>query len=146
MDDDVLSLKLVSLGRCLSRIREKTPASAETLAGDLDLQDIIVLNLQRAVQLSVDIAARILANLDLSPPVTMAEGFDRLAEVGIVPFDLAARLRRSVGFRNIAVHEYESLNWQIVFRVISANLDDFTEFARAVAVWMEKSSGEESGI
>ena len=60
MDTDVIKAKLVSLQRCMQRIRHKTPSSAQHLAADFDLQDILILNLQRAVQISTDIATTIL--------------------------------------------------------------------------------------
>jgi uncharacterized protein YutE (UPF0331/DUF86 family) len=48
----------------------------------------------------------------------------------------ADQLKKSVGFRNIAVHNYEAINWQIVHCIVSEHLQDFTEFARAVASWV----------
>jgi uncharacterized protein len=54
MDRDLVEAKLESLRRCVERIAAKTPSSADQLAQNPDLQDIIALNLQRAVQLSVD--------------------------------------------------------------------------------------------
>ena len=55
MDRNIVEAKLESLRRCGDRIAEKTPASADQLSHDPDLQDIIALNLQRAVQTSVDL-------------------------------------------------------------------------------------------
>lgn len=57
MDRDLVETKLESLRRCVDRIAGKTPASVDQLVQDPDVQDIIALNLQRAVQLSVDIAS-----------------------------------------------------------------------------------------
>jgi len=37
-----------------------------------------------------------------------------------------------VGFRNIAVHAYRTIDWNIVFDIIQNRLTDFREFARAV--------------
>jgi uncharacterized protein YutE (UPF0331/DUF86 family) len=45
---------------------------------------------------------------------------------------LANRLRKAVGFRNIAVHSYQSINWDIVHAIATDHLEDFEEFARAV--------------
>ena len=81
MDREVIEQKLESLRRCLKRIAEKCPAESEKLINDLDLQDIIALNLSRAVQLCVDIGA--------SRPQQP---------------HLALRLKKAVGFLNIAVH------------------------------------------
>ena len=57
MAREVVEQKLESLRRCLTRIDQKCPAEAATLHADFDLQDIVALNLSRAVQLSVDIGA-----------------------------------------------------------------------------------------
>ena len=42
-------------------------------------------------------------------------------------------MKKAVGFRNIAVHNYESINWAIVFAIATEHLKDFEEFAAAVA-------------
>jgi uncharacterized protein YutE (UPF0331/DUF86 family) len=48
------------------------------LQEDWDLQDIIALNMTRAVQLCVDIAAHVVAERDQAPPGTMGEAFEHL--------------------------------------------------------------------
>lgn len=68
MDREVVDQKLESLRRCLLRIESKCPADASLLATDFDLQDIVSLNLIRAVQLSVDIGAHLIADMDVPPP------------------------------------------------------------------------------
>ncbi|MEQ1601171.1 MAG: hypothetical protein ABL885_05305 [Methylophilaceae bacterium] len=55
MDREVVEQKLESLWRCLNRIETKCPKDAATLLEDIDLQDVLSLNLSRAVQISVDI-------------------------------------------------------------------------------------------
>jgi uncharacterized protein YutE (UPF0331/DUF86 family) len=85
------------------------------------------------VQQCVDIGAHLITSLDLPPPGTMGETFDRLAEGKVIDGALADRLKKAVGFRNIAVHNYERMNWDIVHAVCSRHLDDFRAFAREVA-------------
>jgi uncharacterized protein YutE (UPF0331/DUF86 family) len=57
MDREVIEQKLESLRHCVRRIESRCPADAQTLASDPDLQDIVALNLSRAVQVCVDIGA-----------------------------------------------------------------------------------------
>ena len=132
MDREVIDQKLESLRRCLQRVADKCPPDPETLERDLDLQDIIALNLSRAVQLSVDIGTHIIAGMEVPPPDTMGQTFDILAQAGVIHDDLAKRLKKSVGFRNIAVHNYEKIDWAIVHAIARHHLADFTEFARAI--------------
>lgn len=134
MDREVIEQKLESLRHCLQRIELKCPADAQTLAADPDLQDIVVLNLSRAVQVCVDIGAHIVSGMQVPPPDTMGQTFDLLAQAGVLPATLADRMKKAVGFRNIAVHRYEAIDWHIVHGIARTHLGDFSEFARAVAL------------
>lgn len=138
MDREVVEQKLESLRRCLLRIETKCPSDAATLAADIDLQDIVSLNLSRAVQISVDIGAHLIAGMEVSPPDTMGQTFDLLAQEGVLSNELASSLKKAVGFRNVAVHSYESINWDIVHSIVKYHLADFSEFAKIVAMRLEK--------
>lgn len=139
MDREVIDQKLESLRRCLQRIQSKCPEQAEQLVADFDLQDIVALNLSRAVQLSVDIGAHLIAQLEVPPPGTMGQTFELLAEQGVLDGELAQKLKKAVGFRNIAVHNYEAINWHVVHSIAHLHLNDFSDFARAVLDWVGKS-------
>ncbi len=58
MDQVILDQKLESVRRCIKRVEEKTPPHVSQLIEDQDIQDILVLNLTRAVQLCVDRSAK----------------------------------------------------------------------------------------
>ena len=132
MDEDLILSKLESLSRCLVRIVEKTPATAEALKADLDRQDIIAVNLERAVQACVDIGLHIISQRSRLLPDSMAGTFLSLAELGVIDNHTAAVMRKTVGFRNTAVHAYRTINWDIVFSICTRHLDDFRSFARQV--------------
>jgi len=134
MDREVIEQKLESLRHCLQRIETRCPADAQTLATDPDLQDIVALNLSRAVQVCVDIGAHLISGMEVRPPDTMGQTFDLLARAGVLTDALASSLKKAVGFRNIAVHSYETINWHIVHSIAKNHLVDFSEFARVVAL------------
>ncbi|MGP1530465.1 MAG: type VII toxin-antitoxin system HepT family RNase toxin [Treponema sp.] len=132
IDKKVIGEKLLSLNRCLERVKLHTPANVEALQSDFDTQDIICLNIQRAVQISVDIAAHILAEQLHEQTPTMAETFLTLSKYGILESQLASRLAKAVGFRNIAVHEYNTLDMNILYSIITQEIDYFYEFSDTV--------------
>lgn len=99
MDKGLIQEKLEVLRRCVRRIESKHPASPKALGDDPDLQDIIALNLTRAVQLCVDVAAHVIAEKEVSAPATMGEAFDALANLGILSQELALRMKKAVGFQ-----------------------------------------------
>jgi uncharacterized protein YutE (UPF0331/DUF86 family) len=132
MDRHVIEAKLERLRRCVQRIEQKRPSTAEALVTDYDLQDILSVNLERAVQLCVDIAAHIIADKEVSAPTTMAAAFEALHTLHILSSDLANSMKKAVGFRNIVVHNYQEIDWKIVFNICHHKLDDFRAFAQAI--------------
>ena len=131
MDQQLVGQKLESLRRCIERVETKLPDSLEVFLGDLDAQDIIALNLTRAVQMCVDIAAHWLAeNTEVSAPKTMGKAFEALAQAGVITEELASHMRLSVGFRNVMVHNYDDVNWEIVYSICTKHIADFRGFAQ----------------
>ncbi len=110
MNLDIINRKLESLRRCVARIHSKMPLTQDNLQTDYDLQDIVSVNLERAVQTCVDIAAHMISETEASPPNTMAESFSRLAALKFLTPQLAERMRKAVGLRNILVHHYTDID------------------------------------
>jgi uncharacterized protein YutE (UPF0331/DUF86 family) len=133
MDQVILAQKLESLRRCIRRVEEKTPADVEQLIQDPDVQDILVLNLTRAVQLCVDIGSHVISESDAPAPSTMGDVFSTLEKLGVIASTTCQALKKAVGFRNIAVHNYDVINWEIVFAICQKSLVDFRRFAKEIA-------------
>jgi len=134
MDWSLIEQKLESLRRCLRRVREKCPLDEATLTKDYDAQDILTLNLSRAIQLCVDIGAHLVTQTDQPAPSTMGQTFDVLSDAGIINSELAGRMKKAVGFRNLVIHHYDDINWAIVYTIVQHRLIDFEDFARAVVM------------
>jgi len=127
----VILSKIESIERCLKRIRSKDVAGLFG-ADDADIQDVIVLNLQRACQMSIDLAMYISAELGYGIPQNSADAFRKLFEHGVISEDLFERMKKMTAFRNIAVHQYQSINYAIVKSIVTQRLDDFYEFNAAI--------------
>ncbi|MEB3329561.1 MAG: DUF86 domain-containing protein, partial [Candidatus Sericytochromatia bacterium] len=134
----VIASKLESLRRAVARVEARCPATPEALLADVDAQDIVSLNLTRAIQLCVDVGAHLVAKLELPVPETMGGVFEALEEGGILAPELASRLRRAVGFRNLAVHHYRAIDWRVVHALARTRLGDFAGFAGAIQAWLEQ--------
>ena len=132
MTIELLHQKIESLRNCIQRIDSKKPFTVEDLKVNFDLQDIISINLERAVQVCVDIASHILSEKNGPTPNTLAESFILLAQYKIISEITAQSLVKSVGLRNLLVHEYSKIDWNIVAVVANNHLDTFREFAKEV--------------
>ncbi len=132
MDKQLVAEKLEALRRCIRRIKQKSAHTAEELVLDFDKQDIISLNLTRAIQICVDIASHIITGSELTAPSTMAESFDSLVTLGLIDKEIAESLKSAVGFRNIAIHNYHTIDWKIVYHITQDKLDDFKIFTQNI--------------
>jgi len=137
MDALVLAQKIESLRRCIRRVDEKSPDSVEELVQDADLQDILVLNLTRAVQLCVDIGSHIISQSDESAPATMGEVFTVLERIGAISAVTSESMKKAVGFRNVAVHNYDAINWAIVYSICRKSVAEFKQFVRSISAFAD---------
>ncbi len=130
MADDVILNKAARIERCLHRIEEEYAGNEQNLVGNQTKQDAIVLNLQRACETAIDLAIYVVSQRKLGVPQDSRDAFTILQTAGILPADLATRMQKMVGFRNVAVHEYARLNLDVVRTIITKQLDDFRTFSK----------------
>ena len=74
----------------------------------------------------------VVAEKKLGVPQTSRDAFEFLAKNHIITDALTFRMKAMVGFRNIAVHDYQEINLDIVKLIIEKHLDDYKEFTKQV--------------
>ena len=132
MPDDVLINKSATVERCMARAREEYERDPTTFATDITRQDAAVLNVQRACEAVLDIGQHLVRREGLGVPQSARDVFELLAQGGWIDVELAQALKRMVAFRNIAVHDYQSLLLPILVSVITQHLGEFLDFTQTV--------------
>ncbi len=135
MVDDVALNKAAIIERCVVRVREEYAGDDQNLLANLTRQDSIILNLQRACEAAIDLAMHLVRTRHLGVPQETRQAFELLRDARLIEADLADRMARMVGFRNVAVHDYRRLDLEIVKRIVTVHLEDFLLFSeRALAL------------
>ena len=132
MEREIILAKFESLEKCVRRIEAQNVSDARELEENLDKQEVIILNLQRAVQICVDIGNHVLLDFPSATPSTMSETFRKMRENNLIADKTCENLSKAVGFRNIAIHQYEDVDCKIIFSIVEKHLCDFREFAKDV--------------
>lgn len=132
MAEDVILNKAASIERCIRRIEEEYVGTDKNLVENQTKQDAIVLNLQRACETAIDLAMYVISHRKLGVPQDSRDAFVLLQTAGILSTDLADRMQRMVGFRNVAVHEYTRLNLDVVRAIITKHLHDFRAYSSTI--------------
>lgn len=132
MVDDVLINKAATIERCVARAKEEYDKSPATFATDHTRQDAAILNVQRACEAALDMGQHLIRRERLGVPQSSRDVFALLAQAGWIDAALSVRLQKMVGFRNIAVHDYQALQLPIVEAVITKHLSDFTAYSQTL--------------
>lgn len=128
MPDDVVLNKIAAIERCLLRIREEYLGHEAELTTNFTRQDSIVLNLLRACEAAIDVAMHLVRIRGLGLPQDSRDAFGLLLRANLIPGELCPRLQAMVGFRNIAIHDYQKLNLDIIRAVLNERLADFEAY------------------
>lgn len=131
MKNDVILNKISVIERCKKRIIEVYDSNPKNL-DDYTKQDSIVLNIQRACEACIDLAMHIVAEERLGLPQTSRDAFEMLLSNSIITNDIAQRMKAMVGFRNIAVHDYQTIHVEILQQIIEKHLSDFTSYTKQI--------------
>ncbi len=131
MNRDIVLNKAATIRHCVSRIKEEYADDTDNLY-NLTRQDSIILNLQRACEGCLDLAMHLISEQKLGIPQSTRDAFDLLQRAGIIERDLNASLKAMIGFRNIAMHDYQAVQVEILEEMIEEQLPDFERFILSV--------------
>lgn len=131
VDREKVEQRLMKLEQAVRKLKEIASQSWEQYSNSEALRDRAERNLQVAAQACIDLANHIISDKGYRTPQGYAESFAVLAEEGIVPNELADKMKMIAGFRNILVHDYLDIDSKIVYLNLNY-LDDFRQFASYV--------------
>ena len=127
LEKDAILAKISIIKNCLNTIQKATGLDPAKL-DDYMVEDVFVLNLQRAVQASIDMANIIIAMKGWRLPASYKDSFKELLKQKVIDRATFEQMSKMVGFRNIAVHEYQELNRAILASILKNNLKDLEHF------------------
>jgi len=116
--------------RHLDRVADRLPATADGLKPATDASDAVVLHLWQATQVAIDLGTAACLHFKLA--ASYADAFQRLADAGVINRELASRLGRAAGFRNVVAHAYDQLDMVRVFRAAREGPADLRAFLAAL--------------
>ena len=120
--------KISSIKKHLKILSRYKKYSKDEIEDNLDIRGAVERYLYLAVQATIDLADAIISYKNYRKPTTMSESFHILEEEHIIPNQLKDNLVKMVGFRNVIAHDYEKVNYDIVYDVLHHRLSDIEEF------------------
>jgi uncharacterized protein YutE (UPF0331/DUF86 family) len=133
VDRRKLSSRLQLLESYLTELRSLRNVSREEFLREGRIHHLAERFLHLASECVLDIAQHIIADEGYVQAPTNKATMDVLQEEGVLEPELAKRMRRWMGFRNVLVHLYADIDHGKSYDVIQNDLADLEEFAAAVS-------------
>ena len=128
----LLRTKIAHIYKSIEKLSRKAKVSLQEFKSDTDTQDIVIHNLQLAIQGAIDIASHIISDEGWGVPNTLVVLFDILKEQNVIDAKTEGIMKSMVGFRNIIVHEYEEIDLDKVHQILTSRLKDFDDFLKQI--------------
>jgi uncharacterized protein YutE (UPF0331/DUF86 family) len=127
--DEILINKKTSIERCIKRIQEDFQ---EDFLTNYTKQDSVILNIERACQAAIDMGNRLIKIKKLGLPQSNRDTFIKLEKSKFISIELSKKMQAMAGFRNIAVHDYSSVNIEVVANIVRNNLQELVDFSETI--------------
>ncbi len=129
----VIENRISAVKKYLKILERYKKYSAKEIEEDIDIRGAVERYLYLAIQATIDLAEAVISYKNLRKPSSMSETFHILNEEDIISPDLKTKMSKMVGFRNIIAHDYEEINYEIVFEILQKGLSDIKEFTKIIS-------------
>jgi uncharacterized protein YutE (UPF0331/DUF86 family) len=133
MSSPLILGKIAAIERGVTRAREEFAAAGADFRHDFTRQDAAILNILRSCEQAIDLANILIRERRLGVPQSSRDSFSLLANAKLIAPELSISLQRMIGFRNIAVHQYQAIELAIVEAIVQRDLDDLLALTRTIA-------------
>jgi len=131
-----IARNLEQLRAYLDRLAELQQHSRETLKSDWHVQSMVERNLQLAIEVVISVCEQVIASLALPTPDSGRAALQTLADAGVILPALASELQQAVGFRNIIVHQYTSIDYDLIYDAPQNDLGSIEAFLSAISAFV----------
>ena len=138
MKNEILN-KLERLQGYVRILNTYKKCSIQDINEDFTLSGAIERYLEVSLECVLDIGEMVISKAGFRKPETYKEIIEILGEEGILPDEFAERFAEAAKLRNILVHMYAEIDIEQIYEILQNNLDDFNDFARYIARYIEKA-------
>lgn len=129
----VIENKISSAKKYLKLLERYKKYSRQEIENNPDIKGAVERYLYLAAQATINLAEATLSYKNFRKPTTMSESFYILNEEKIISNELTEKMVEMVGFRNVIAHDYEKVDYNIVYDVIQNRLSDIEKFLEIVS-------------
>ncbi|MEW6408325.1 MAG: DUF86 domain-containing protein [Patescibacteria group bacterium] len=128
----VVENKISAVKKYLKILEDFKKYSQSEIEKNIETKGAVERYLYLATQAAIDLAEAFIAYKNFRKPTTLSENFYILNEEKIISSEITEKMVKMTDFRNIVVHDYEKINYNIVYNILQNNLKNIEEFAKII--------------
>ncbi|MFA4844120.1 MAG: DUF86 domain-containing protein [Candidatus Margulisiibacteriota bacterium] len=132
LDRDIIDVRISKVRTAAIRLCRFKNMSLEEFTGNSDNLDIAERNLEIAIEAMLDIGNHVIAVMGFEKPENYYDIFIILGKNNILQKDFAERIAPLAGLRNRIVHDYTTIDHELILKNIKEKLPDFEEFSKQI--------------
>lgn len=137
-DRAVVRRKLALIVRNLRELEDLARTPLDAYLADLRTRKLTERFLQEAIEAAIDVNRHLARVAGGRPVDDNHASFVRMAELGVLPRDLAVGLVRAAGLRNHLVHEYDTLDDAVVLESAAMAVERLPRYVAAVEAYLSR--------
>lgn len=137
VDRELIMVKVSKLQQYIKYLERLRESRLKDFIEDFMLSGAAERYLQVSIECMIDIGNEIISSLQLQRPEKYRDIPYILARGKIIPEDFADVMGSMIGFRNLLVHDYASINLELVYKFLQTRLTDFKQFIEYIVRWLE---------
>jgi uncharacterized protein YutE (UPF0331/DUF86 family) len=130
--DDVCRNKAAIIERAIRRALEEYHRNPGLT--DFTHIDAMTLNIERFCQAAIDLAMHLVAREHLGMPQTSADAFKLLLKGNLISENIARSMIAMVGFRNVAIHEYQEMEMAVLRSIGESKWNDVVAYCKELGL------------
>lgn len=127
-----IEVKISSIQKYFKILKNYQKYSQKEIEANLTLRGATERYLYLITQAAIDLAEAIISLKNFRRPSSYTEAFYILKEANFISFELTEKLAKMAGFRNIIAHDYENLDFGIIYDVLKNRIIDIEKFLKKV--------------
>lgn len=133
----IIENKITAVEKYLKMVEGYKKYEQQEIEKSADLKGAIERYLYLVVQACIDLAEAVVSFKNFRKPTTYRENFEILVEEGAITTDLADKMTKMTGFRNIIAHDYEKVDYSKVQDILQNRLPDVEEFLSQIKKYLD---------
>lgn len=134
----IVQQKIREIEENLELIQESLPQESEEFRQLGLVKDGIYKRLEFSIQNIVDIFSMIHSDLRIGVPKDIDSIFEGLRKKKALPLAIITLAQEMKGLRNILIHRYGEINDDLIFELLTEQIDDFSKIIKALDNYLSK--------